>query len=304
LTVERNVLDTYASMCAATDLPNTVSLPLDEVQALMLSCLRGTPLEGLTEQNRGLLQQGKMLRSRLALRLGLAQGIDPRTLIHASAAIEVIHAASLLHDDVIDGGLLRRGVPSFWREKGVAGAVLLGDMLLVKGLSLVGEVEDGRLTNALVRFAGEVCQGEAEQELIYRHRESTWEDCVRLARLKTGALFAFAGLAAAGTEPERQTAFTEAGYELGTAYQLADDLLDAVGDASQLGKTLGTDQARHKVTAVSFLPAGHDPRSKIEALCQQARARLSPWPKAQSAWDEYVQLDFNPSARDVFEKQG
>lgn len=273
----------------------TVTASLDEVQTLMLSCLEGTPLATLTEKNRGLLQQGKMLRSRLALRLGQAQGTAHTTLLHAAAAIEVIHAASLLHDDVIDGGLVRRGAPSFWQEKGIAGAVLLGDMLLIKGLALVGNVENGRLTNPLVRFAGEVCQAEAEQELVYRHQKTTWKDCERIARLKTGALFAFAGLAAAGPDPEQQYALTEAGYELGTAYQLADDLLDAAGDASKAGKTLGTDLARNKMTAASFLPAGHDPAHHVSALCQQARARLSPWAQLLTAWDEYIEQDFNTS---------
>ncbi len=275
--------------------PKIETLPLEPVRELMRACLHDTPLGRLLDDASPLLGQGKMLRSRLTLRVGPAVGTDPLTLRHAAASIEVIHAASLLHDDVIDGGLLRRGKPSFWQTKGVAGAILLGDTLLIKGLDLVARFEDGRLTGPLVRFAGEVCQAEAEQELIYRHRAAQWADCERIARLKTGALFAFAGYAAAGTETLLQAALMEAGYEIGTAYQLADDLLDAVGDPNELGKTLGTDSARDKVTAASFLAAGHDPAAYVNHLCRSAHGRLAGWPAVQAAWDTYMQHDFIPA---------
>jgi heptaprenyl diphosphate synthase len=270
---------------------------LSDVHALMAHGLAETPLRFLADESKGLLANGKMLRSRLAYRVGIASGTPYKTILHTATATEMIHSASLLHDDVIDGGFLRRGVPAFWVEKGISGAILLGDMLLFKALDIICQVENSRLAHPLVLFTGEVCQAESEQELIYRGQQTEWENCVRIARCKTGALFAFAAFAAAGTEPAAQAALKEAGYLVGTAYQLSDDILDAKGTAAEAGKTLGTDSARAKNTAMTFLPEGVEPVAYIESLCDQARALLDALPAAQAGWDAYMKLDFMPGLR-------
>ena len=267
---------------------------LIEVQALMASSLAETPLNFLASESKGLLGNGKMLRARMPFRIGPMTGVPHKTLLHAATATEMIHSASLLHDDVIDGGLLRRGAPAFWVEKGVSGAILLGDMLLFKALDVICQVEDSRLAHPLVLFTGEVCQAESEQELIFRGRDTAWEDCVRIARCKTGALFAFTAFVCGGDDPDLREALKESGYEVGTAYQLADDILDAKGSPVAAGKTLGTDSARDKNTVMTFLPEGIEPVAFIEALCASARKRLSPWPDVQKAWDVYMEKDLMP----------
>ncbi len=267
---------------------------LREVNDLMVSALEETPLSFLVNESKGLMAQGKMLRSRLPYRIGPVIGTDNRTLLHAAAAVEMIHSASLLHDDVIDGGLLRRGVPAFWVERGVSGAILLGDMLLFKALDVICQVEESRLAHPLVLFTGEVCQAEAEQELIYRGRDTKWADYLNIARRKTGALFAFTAYAAATNEPLLREALKEAGYKIGTAYQMADDILDAKGSGSASGKTLGTDSQRQKSTVLNFMPKGTDPVAFIFGLCEDARVGLRAWPEVQEAWDQYMELDLMP----------
>ena len=276
--------------------PQDLDVFLDNVVTVMTDHLGSTSLGFLFRENKGLLSTGKMLRSRMAARLGFAAGISEKTLLHAAAAVEMIHSASLLHDDVIDGGMIRRGAPSFWVERGVPGAILLGDMLLFKALDLICQVEEGRLTHCLVKMTGELCEAESEQELILQGAESKLEHCVRIARHKTGALFAFIGFACSGTDPKRQAAMIECGYLIGTAYQMADDVLDATGDAAVVGKTLGTDRSRNIVSAADLCGGDEvDPVQFIHGLCEQAEQQVIAWPEIQRAVTAYLNSDIRPA---------
>lgn len=270
---------------------------LEDVRAEMADELSHTTLGKLISDFSSLLGTGKMLRSRMAFRVGPTSGIPRDQLVRACAAVEMVHAASLLHDDVIDGGMVRRGAPAFWIERGISGAILLGDLLLFKALDITGRIRaDGGWTRMLVKCTGEVCEAESEQELVLRGAESTWNNCVRIARGKTGALFAFIAYALAGDDPALQKVLLESGYSVGTAYQLADDVLDATGTEQDSGKTLGTDQARKKTTAVSAL-AGRDidPAARIEAYCQSSLDALKPWPEIHQAWETYLDRDIRPT---------
>jgi octaprenyl-diphosphate synthase len=211
----------------------------------------------------------------------------------------MIHAASLLHDDVIDGGLVRRGAPTFWLERGVSGAILLGDLLLFKALDISCAISSERnWAHRLVQLTGEVCQAEAEQELLLRGKDANgaWFNCVRIARQKTGSLFAYIGYALSEGNQDLQPALERAGYAVGTAYQLADDVLDATGSEAASGKTLGTDEARRKVTAVSATEStAVDPVEQIEAFCSDSLGVLTPWPRVHDAWARYLELDIRPA---------
>lgn len=272
-----------------------LELRLRDTRALMREALSSTPIHSVVSEYDGLMGNGRMLRSRLAFRVGPASGIPVKTLTHAAAAVELIHSASLLHDDVIDGGYLRRGAPAFWVERGIPGAILLGDLMLFKALSLLAEVGDARLVPEVVELTGEVCEAESEQELVLRGRISDWDTCVRIARRKTGALFAFIGYTCGGKDDALCAALREAGYAVGTAYQLADDILDVNGDPESAGKTLGSDRAREKLTAASASAGPMDRVAYVESLCDSARDHLAPWPAMQEAWDEYVSLDMRPA---------
>lgn len=269
---------------------------LGEVRRLMARGLGDTALNRLAGNEHHFLSTGKMLRSRLLLRVGEAANTPVPVMLHAAAAAEMIHAASLLHDDVIDGGFVRRNLPTFWKERGVPAAILVGDLMLFKALDLLGDADEGRLVRSLVKMTGEVCDAESEQELFLRDKTPTWENCVAIARRKTGALFAFAAYAAGGHDAELSAALQEAGYAIGTAYQLADDVLDVVGTEDEAGKTLGTDEARHKTTAASAAAVtGVDPVTYIELLVQEAEDALEPWPRVHRAWRQFVDEDLRPA---------
>ena len=253
-------------------------------------------LEFITDDENGVIGNGKMLRSRMAFRIGPVAGTESETLIHAATAIEMIHTASLLHDDVIDGGQMRRSAPSFWVERGIPGAILLGDFLLFKALDIICQAESG-LTHPMVKFVGEMCMAESEQELVQRGDSITWDDCFNVARHKTGSLFAFIGYASAANDHELRDALTEAGYAVGTAYQLADDIMDAKGSPENSGKTLGTDGARNINTAMSFVDGEHrvNPVNSVKETLSAAEGLLSPWPEVLEAWHVYMEKDMWPS---------
>lgn len=261
----------------------------------MLDCLKDTNLNQLIPDNKNILGSGKMLRSQLVLALGAANGIPEKELINAAAAVDMIHGASLLHDDVIDGGIIRRGAPTFWKKYGVNGAILFGDVLMFKALSLLVDVNRVDLLSELIDRTGEVCRSEVEQELILRGSPGTWEECELVGRYKTGSLFAFAAVAGGNREKEQTDALREAGYILGTAYQLADDVLDASGNEEISGKTLGTDDQRGKTTAITATEnAPEDPISHLFQLLEKSADLLKTWPEIHAAWNRFLELTMIP----------
>jgi geranylgeranyl pyrophosphate synthase len=145
-------------------------------------------------------------------------------------------------------------------------------------------------------LTGQVCEAETEQELVLRGAASSWEKCVSVARRKTGALFAFMAAACGGEDPDLTQALLEAGFKAGTAYQLADDILDGTGDPDEAGKSLGSDLIRETANAITASQeCGVDPVEYIENLCAASEQALAPWPAARESWQRYLNLDLRPA---------
>ena len=268
---------------------------LNDVRDKMFDSLRTTSLAPMINEISRAIGGGKMLRAKLTLTIGTASGAQRDDLIRAAAAVEMVHAASLLHDDVVDGGMLRRGAPTFWQEKSVSGAILLGDLMVCKAVQMLEEIENRRLGGLLVRMSAEMCDAEVEQELVTRGAPGDWDKSVSMIRRKTGSLFAFAAAAADGINGPRADALMEAGYQLGTAFQMADDLMDASGKGELDGKDLGQDAARGKLTSVSARNTDQArARHCITDLCQTSSGLLAPWPPVQGAWLAYLKSDMGP----------
>jgi len=271
---------------------------LDDVRDKMFSSLRETSLAPIVNEISRAIAGGKMLRAKLTLALGPAMNSHRDELIRAAAAVEMVHAASLLHDDVVDGGMLRRGAPTFWQEKSISGAILLGDLMVCKAVQMLEEIENRRLGGLLVRLAAEMCDAEVEQELITRGAPGDWEKSISMIRRKTGSLFAFAATGADGKNGKRAEALLEAGYQIGTAFQMADDLMDASGKSERDGKDLGQDAARGKLTSVSATNAERTRTHQyIRSLYKSSSELLKPWPPIHAAWKQYLKTDFDPVIR-------
>jgi octaprenyl-diphosphate synthase len=243
------------------------------------------------------LLPGKMLRSRIAGRLveANATGVSRETLVRMCAAVELAHTASLCHDDVIDNGLLRRSMPTLWRQSGRSAAVVVGDLVLCRSLAITAQTEGGRFQAALVDKLTEVCTAEAEQELSLRGNQVSVEKCLDIARRKTGALFALVGKVAGCEDAVFEGALEEAAYAIGTAYQVFDDLVDVHGDEGVARKTLGTDVTRKKFTIPQKDGVGVKAAVDcVKSLCASAIGLVADWPQARRGVETYLDKDLRP----------
>lgn len=261
---------------------------LQAVREHMWKILHQSSLAPCAERFDPVLDGGKLLRARLVLALGTAADCPDPVLIRTGAAVEMLHAASLLHDDVVDGGIRRRGAPALWVSEGTRAAVILGDLLMSLAVDSIQKALPDRIPLLVITFR-EMCEAEAEQEFSRFGDDDSWARCVSIARRKTGSLFGFAAACAGGDDERLTAALRRAGYALGTAYQLADDLLDISPDPDAADKTLGTDQLSGKLTAASAAPQDAPPVPEaIAALLQDAQDALTPWPPVQQACQTYI----------------
>ena len=229
-----------------------LSAPMGEVSALLEESLR-SDIALLDATNRSLLSQGgKQLRPILSLLAAGACGGIRQDSIRFAAASELVHNSTLLHDDVVDGATLRRGLPTVMSLLSGSASVLVGDFWLVKALRCILDAD--RNSERVIRLFAKTLSDLAEGELLQMQKASkgdtTREDYRRIIYSKTASLFESAILAGAISveAPEEWTAAL-AGYarNLGIAFQIKDDILDYAGDEA-LGKPVGIDLKEQKIT--------------------------------------------------------
>lgn len=194
---------------------------------------------------------GKRIRPALAVLAGGATGGTNEGHTRLSVILELVHIASLVHDDIMDGADIRRGLPTAVAKWGSSLSVLLGDSLFAYALELATEFDDTHVCRTIARASRDVCSGEILQTQRRFDLNLSVPDYLRMIEMKTAALFAAASELGArlNHQPESvQHALKDYGLKLGTAYQIYDDCLDLVGDEKTVGKTLRTDLARGKLT--------------------------------------------------------
>ncbi|MDP2710896.1 MAG: polyprenyl synthetase family protein [Solirubrobacteraceae bacterium] len=206
---------------------------------------------------------GKRLRPLLVLLAAGPRAAGRPELIAAAAAVELIHSATLVHDDVLDAAPLRRGIPTVWADGGRALAVATGDLLFSRAfaeLSAAGSLEAVR---ALSRATSALAEGELLQ------RQDAWNAAVPIDRylqrceLKTARLFEASctlGALAGGASQEQVAALGAFGNSLGVAFQLLDDILDVAGPVAVTGKHRGADLLDGTVTLPLILARERDPQ--------------------------------------------
>ena len=194
---------------------------------------------------------GKRIRPALAILTGSATGGLTDDHLNLGVILELIHMATLVHDDIIDGASTRRQVATANAKWGNGMAVLLGDALFSHALKLSTDFDDLNISRAISLAAREVCQGEILQTQRRFDLTVTKKDYFKVIEMKTGALFAAASQLSAilsGTSEAVSDAMFDYGMKLGTAYQIYDDVVDMIGSEDQIGKTLGTDLEKGKLT--------------------------------------------------------
>ena len=200
---------------------------------------------------------GKRVRARLALAAGEALGLEREALVPWAAACELLHNATLIHDDVQDGDTMRRDQPTTWVRHGVPQAINAGDLLLMLPFLAIGELRAAgdarwRLSHALAAAAALTVRGQSLEMELLQMRRFGWEDWSRAVEGKTGA---FLGLPVhgaallAGLDDATAVRFAREFAQLGTLFQLQDDLLDLT-DRKGRGGRRGSDLAEGKVSAL------------------------------------------------------
>ncbi|HEX7323951.1 MAG TPA: polyprenyl synthetase family protein [Rhodanobacteraceae bacterium] len=194
---------------------------------------------------------GKRLRPMLHVLAAHAAGYAGSAHIELAAVIEFIHTATLLHDDVVDESDLRRGRKTANAMWGNSASVLVGDFLYSRAFQMMVELDRMQVMQILADTTNSIAEGEVLQLLNIGKAETTEAAYMQVIERKTAVLFAAAtqlGGVLAGLPAAQCTALRRYGMELGAAFQIADDLLDYVSDASTLGKNIGDDLAEGKPT--------------------------------------------------------
>ncbi|HIA38943.1 MAG TPA: polyprenyl synthetase family protein [Planctomycetes bacterium] len=195
--------------------------------------------------------QGKRLRAMTVLLIANGFGKVTKQHIQVAAYVEMIHAATLMHDDLLDSASQRRSLDCLHVKWGSHAAVLLGDWMYSAAFRSSTFMDDQTSSRILAEATQRVCRGEIEQNLSRGNFSLSREDYISQIDGKTAALFeAAASLAAyyAGATPDSCKALASFGLLAGRAFQIADDLLDVGGDEAVVGKSLGTDLANGKLT--------------------------------------------------------
>lgn len=195
--------------------------------------------------------KGKRLRPGLALLTSLACGGDDGRAERWAAYVELIHLASLCHDDILDEAHLRRGMPTVHRAFGTKAAVMTGDLIFSRVFEKLAEEGQVVAMQKLSRATRLICEGEILQIAYRRQWSLTREEYLDLIEKKTAVLFEAAaelGAIAAGASAEIVAAAGSYGRNLGMAFQIVDDLLDLVGMESTIGKSLGSDLRNGELT--------------------------------------------------------
>ncbi len=226
-----------------------------EIQSMAKYCLEST---------------GKRLRPTLVFISGWQGGdVVSADLVRVAGVVEMVHLATLVHDDIMDRAEIRRNRRTAAREFGPNAAVLLGDALFCQALHVASLFSTNEVCRLVSESTRKVCSGEIMQTLRRRGSRLALSDYYRVIDLKTAELFRVScrlGALMAGNSAEFIQAANDFGRHLGIAYQIYDDLVDFLGEEKQIGKTLGTDLATGKLTLPLMLLLEKLPPQESEAV--------------------------------------
>jgi octaprenyl-diphosphate synthase len=227
--------------------------------------------------------KGKRLRPSLALLGAKATGPWNERVIDAAVAVEMIHAATMVHDDVVDAATMRRGKASVNSAWGGQVAVLVGDFLLARALSILVDLGDSRALQIVSRTTERLSIGEIFEIQIGQQWDTRRESYFSMVGDKTASLISAAarlGPILVGADRETVASMGQYGESLGQAFQIADDILDFTSDADTMGKPVGHDLRQGKITLplIHALEAAPAPaRRDIESLLRQEEKDEADW---------------------------
>lgn len=199
---------------------------------------------------------GKRVRPALVLLSAKFYNYDPGSLLPMAVAVEVLHTATLVHDDAIDHSPLRRGSPTINQVWGEDKAILLGDYLLAQAEELVSQTQNLSVIRLFARAIMTLASGELAQAFTAFNLEQTREQYFARVAAKTASLLTLATESGAilSRAPEKMTAaLKDYGHNLGIAFQIVDDVLDFIGDEAEMGKPTGSDLSEGTLTLPAMM---------------------------------------------------
>lgn len=241
-----------------------------QVEAALYSAIDELP-DGMAAGCRRVIQAGgKRLRPELVIRSADVGPTGSECAVTAAAAVELLHSASLVHDDLLDDADTRRGVAAIHRREGMPAAVIAGDALIALSWRVIAGC-DGPSAVDLGSALFAMCDGQNQEEALRYRLDATRSDVEQVAALKTGALLESAcriGARLGGCTEDQVLALGVFGRELGVLLQILDDVLDVVCDETTMGKPTGNDFASGILTlpTVLALGAGHSNASRMRSL--------------------------------------
>ena len=237
-----------------------VAAPMERLEAV-LQDVSSVEYPLVSEVVRGAFAYGgKRVRPMIALLVGQMVGAPQAELMALAASVETLHAATLIHDDLIDQSLIRRGHPTLNASLSAETTVLAGDYLFARAAAFAAQTGSPRVVRIFADCLMTICAGELGQ-LSDRRRVPTRDEYLKRIYSKTAALFAAAaeGAAVLGGLPEsRIAALRQYGEQLGLAFQIVDDILDFTADEATLGKSVGSDLRQGTVTLPTLYAVVND----------------------------------------------
>lgn len=264
----------------------------DPLLERMLAAVAGPgPLPAMVADH--LSSGGKRVRARLIEQAGECLGLSADRLQPWAAACELLHNATLVHDDVQDGDAMRRGQPALWVRHGMAQAINAGDAMLLapmRALDTPGyaPIERWELTRALVDRSILTACGQSQEQMLIQQAAPTWAEYQEAARAKTGPFFALAiegVLILAGWSGPAARRASDGLLELGLLFQLSDDLEDLWGQKGR--EAPGADLREGKVSALVAATIEHDPARGEALMTWLRRPRTQRTPEQVQDWTDY-----------------
>ena len=252
---------------------------------------------------------GKRIRPRLCLlTYSLFKDEFTEEILSPAAAIEVFHSFTLIHDDIMDKADVRRGVPTVYKKWNENTAILSGDVMSIESYKMLAKAPAAVLPEALRLFsttAAEVCEGQQYDMDFENMAQVPMADYMKMIGLKTAVLIACSakmGALIGGASSEKADLLYRFGYDLGLAFQIADDWLDTFGDTRIFGKAIGGDILNNKKTWLMIQAQNNASPAELEALAAAMEMPISTdeekAAKIAAVKDLYAQLGVEQQAKE------